>query len=129
MCEFVYDSSGYWHYLGNNIDGYEDYEAQQAIADLTADVNALRDSVSSITYTVDTLTVNSDAIAAWSKTVTKQGFYPIGYEVYHSNAANWEAGAEIVNPELGKIFFSGFHATTEGTNRLIFMRVTWMRAL
>lgn len=38
MCEFVYDSSGYWHYLGNNIDGYEDYEAQQAIADVVADI-------------------------------------------------------------------------------------------
>lgn len=33
LCEFVYYSS-HWHYLGNNIDGYEDYKIGTAVSDL-----------------------------------------------------------------------------------------------
>lgn len=60
ICEFVYDGT-YWHYMGNNSDGYEDYAARQALGGLAAmvgnvnvstdgslqsQVNTLRDSVS-----------------------------------------------------------------------------------
>ena len=53
ICEFVYDGTC-WHYLGSNIDGYEDAAAGQAVTDLASDIASLRDSVDLLpTYAVE----------------------------------------------------------------------------
>ena len=44
IAEFIFDGTQ-WHYLGNNIDGYQDYDANQAIADNAAAIDTLRESV------------------------------------------------------------------------------------
>ena len=57
ICEFVYDGS-HWNYLGNNIDGYEDYAAGQAVADLATYTGANGTSYAAygtIQHQVDTL--------------------------------------------------------------------------
>lgn len=69
ICEFIYDGT-YWHYLGSNIDGYEDANAGQAVTDLASDISELRDSVSS--YGVVYQTTNIGDI-----TLNSQGYYTI----------------------------------------------------
>ena len=47
IAEFIYDGTQF-HYLGNNIDGYQDYDANQAIADNAAAIATLQESVSHV---------------------------------------------------------------------------------
>ena len=64
----------------------------------------------------------------WTITANKDGYYPIGYEVYHSHASQWKVGAENVTPQLGTITADGYYETTGGTDRTVYLRVTWMKA-
>lgn len=59
IAEFIFDGTQF-HYLGNDIDGYQDYDANQAIADNAAAISTLRQSVKHGTVTRnDTLQPNA----------------------------------------------------------------------
>lgn len=58
ICEFIYDGTQ-WHYLGNSIDGYADYEANQAIADNAAAITALQSYVSHFSVVNDNGVLNA----------------------------------------------------------------------
>lgn len=47
IAEFIFDGTQF-HYLGNDIDGYQDYDANQAIADNAAAIATLQESVSHV---------------------------------------------------------------------------------
>lgn len=84
---------------------------------------------SQIEYTLHQVTCNSTSgSTAWDMTANKAGYYPIGYEIYHSHSSSWVAGAETVNPSLGTIFAKGFYSPTGGNNYVMYLRVTWMKA-
>jgi hypothetical protein len=71
-CEFVYFGNS-WAYLGNDTDGYEDYQAGQAISDLAAQVGNVDVATDGDLQTqVDTLrdSVAQARYASWSKTFT-----------------------------------------------------------
>ena len=113
ICEFVYDGS-HWNYLGNNIDGYEDYAAGQAVADLATytgangtsyaaygtiqhQVDTLRDSVAYKTSQTDQLEIGKgvDAsqvirIACVPKTGSRYTFV-----VFETGLELWKDGSKI----------------------------------
>ena len=94
-CEFIYDGL-HWHYLGSAKDGYPDFDANQAITDISSaigntallsntvcqDIKTLRDSVSQL-IAVDAFTksytVNASAISsAINVTCSKSGYTLLG---------------------------------------------------
>ena len=82
IAEFIFDGTQF-HYLGNDIDGYQDYDANQAIADNTAEIATLRESVPQIAF-------NSHG------TVTDLNSAPDGVTGFYETFANAPAEAGIL---------------------------------